>query len=140
MKKINKIIKTTEKAQLVEIENKHYWVPKKFISNGQVDDEEFKLEAVENNKIKIKAPFEDYSEKSVKLILKLRVDDMEKEKFMFLPKLLIDIQDDIIQIEEWFWKKKCEEIIREEIEYQKQFGEVDESGIEILGLNQIQDF
>ena len=140
MKKIDKIIKTTEKAQLVKIENKRYWVPKKFISNGHVNDKEFKLEAVDNNKIGIKVPFEDYSEKSVKLILKLRVDDVEKEKFMFLTKLLIDIQDDIIQIEEWFWKKKCEEIIREEIEYQKQFGEVDESGIEILGLDQIQDF
>lgn len=137
MKKIDKIIKTTEKAQLVEIENKRYWVPKKFISNGQINDEEFKLEPVDNSKIGIKVPFEDYSEKSIKLNLKLRVDDVEKEKFMFLPKLLIDIQDDIIQIEEWFWKKKCEEIIQEEIEYQKQFEEVDESGIEILGLDLI---
>ena len=58
--------------------------------------EEFKIKPIVKNKIGIKVPFEDYSEKSVKLILKLRVDDVRKRNFMFLSKLCIDIQDDII--------------------------------------------
>ena len=62
MKTIDRVIKTTEKAHLVEIANKRYWIPNKFIEDDQVNDSDFKMKEVEIPKVKIKAKIEDYTD------------------------------------------------------------------------------
>lgn len=133
MRKIDRILKETERAKLVEIAEKKYWIPNKHIEGNMVDDEAFELTELELKLVKIKSKHEDYSEKAFKLILTMVVGDEEKEKFIFLPKSKAKFENGFIITEKWLFDNSINKAIEDEIEYQKKFVDVDEETIQITG-------
>lgn len=133
MKKIDKILKETERAKLVEIAEKKYWIPNKHIKDNRVDDEAFALTELKSTFVKIKAKHKDYSEKAFKLILTMVVEDEEKEKFIFLPKSKAKFEDGAIITEKWLFDNAINKAIYDEFEFQKNKGDVDEEMIKLIG-------
>ncbi len=128
MKKIDKILKETERAKLVLIDNKKYWIPNKHIQNDSVDDEEFKLEELIEEKMKIKVEISEHSERSYKVQLQLDIEGHKKEKLGFLPKSKVNIENECIVIEPFFWNSMITGIFDSEIEYQNKFQKLGKKG------------
>ncbi|MFK7102217.1 hypothetical protein V3471_14705 [Flavobacterium oreochromis] len=124
------IKKETEKALLIQTEDKLCWMPKSKINIGASSffiDEEFynKLEDITDKQsvkfIKFHTKNENYNSNTLKVFLKIKREDYEIEKFMFLPLSQIkEITDDFIIIPEWIYDNSKNAIIEKEINFVKE--------------------
>ena len=120
-----KIVKETEKAILLEIENKTFWFPKSKIN---VSDDSIEMEKtffddttkkeVKEAQVQVFLLPEDYSEKVYKLNVPIEKGTYKTEKFVFVPKSKItEIKSDSVIFPKWIWDKSLEEILNKEVEY-----------------------
>ncbi|POR17418.1 hypothetical protein BWK57_14145 [Flavobacterium columnare] len=124
------IKKETEKAYLIETEDKLSWIPKSKINMGNssffIDEELYnKLEDIREKQkvrfIKFFTKSEKYNENTIKCFLSLKIEDYEMEKFMFLPISQIKEQtEEYIIIPEWIFHNSKNSIIEKEIDYVKE--------------------
>ena len=106
-----KIVKETEKAILLEIENKTFWFPKSFY------EDTIKKE-VKEAQVQVFLLPEDYSEKVYKLNVPIEKGTYKTEKFIFVPKSKVtEIKSDSVIFPKWIWDKSLEEILNQEVEY-----------------------
>ena len=120
-----KIVKETEKAILLEIENKTFWFPKSKIN---VSDDSIEMEKtffddttkkeVKEAQVQVFLLPEDYSEKVYKLNVLIEKGTYKTEKFVFVPKSKVtEIKSDSVIFPKWIWDKSLEEILNKEVEY-----------------------
>lgn len=120
-----KIVKETEKAILLEIENKTFWFPKSKIN---VSDDSIEMEKtffddttkkeVKEAQVQVFLLPEDYSEKVYKLNVPIEIGTYKTEKFVFVPKSKVtEIKSDSVIFPKWIWDKSLEEILNKEVEY-----------------------
>ena len=120
-----KIVKETEKAILLEIENKTFWFPKSKIN---VSDDSIEMEKtffddttkkeVKEAQVQVFLLPEDYSEKVYKLNVPIEKGTYKTEKFVFVPKSKVtEIKSDSVIFPKWIWDKSLEEILNKEVEY-----------------------
>ena len=120
-----KIVKETEKAILLEIENKTFWFPKSKIN---VSDDSIEMEKtffddttkkeVKEAQVQVFLLPEDYSEKVYKLNVPIEKGTYKTEKFIFVPKSKVtEIKSDSVIFPKWIWDKSLEEILNQEVEY-----------------------
>lgn len=120
-----KIVKETEKAILLEIENKTFWFPKSKIN---VSDNSIEMEKtffddttkkeVKEAQVQVFLLPEDYSEKVYKLNVPIEKGTYKTEKFVFVPKSKVtEIKSDSVIFPKWIWDKSLEEILNKEVEY-----------------------
>lgn len=120
-----KIVKETEKAILLEIENKTFWFPKSKISvnadsieiEKTIYDEITNKEVVEKQ-VQVFLKVEDYTEKVYKLILPIEKGTYKTEKFVFIPKSKVkELKDDSVIFPKWIWEKSINEVLEKEVEF-----------------------
>lgn len=120
-----KIVKETEKAILLEIENKTFWFPKSKISvnadsieiEKTIYDEITNKEVVEKQ-VQVFLKVEDYSEKVYKLILPIEKGTYKAEKFVFIPKSKVkELKDDSVIFPKWIWEKSINEVLEKEVDF-----------------------
>ena len=120
-----KIVKETEKAILLEIENKTFWFPKSKIN---VSDDSIEMEKtffddttkkeVKEAQVQVFLLPEDYSEKVYKLNVPIEKGTYKTEKFVFVPKSKVtELKSDSVIFPKWIWDKSLEEILNKEVEY-----------------------
>lgn len=121
-----KEIHRTPKAILVEIENSKYWFP---LSKIEINSEVLEIDTkiFENKKfinengldsVKIFFKVEDYSEKVYKIVVKIKRENFESDKFIFIPKSQAEtIEDDFLIVPKWVWDEKVNQIKKQEYEY-----------------------
>lgn len=120
-----KIVKETEKAILLEIENKTFWFPKSKIN---VSDDSIEMEKtffddttkkeVKEAQVQVFLLPEDYSKKVYKLNVPIEKGTYKTEKFVFVPKSKVtEIKSDSVIFPKWIWDKSLEEILNKEVEY-----------------------
>ena len=120
-----KTIKETPKALLIEIDGKKYWFQ---LSKIEIKDDCIEIpkyiyeEAMEKEVkvacVKVFAPLEDYSEKVFKLVVGIKKEAYEAEKFVFVPKnTVVENLSDYVVFPKWIWEKSLEEILDKEVKY-----------------------
>lgn len=120
-----KQIKETEKALLLEIENKNFWFPKSkitvnkdFIEMDRTFYEDTTKNEVKEAQVQVFLLPEDYSEKVYKLNVPIEKGTYKTEKFIFVPKSKVsEVKNDSIIFPKWIWEKSLEEILEKEVEY-----------------------
>lgn len=125
IKKTCEKITETPKAILLKIEEKNYWFPKSKISLSgnivEIEKEFFeKSTAIEIKEelVEIFLNFEDYSDKVYKLIVPIKKDTYEAEKFIFIPKSKVkELKVESAIIPKWIWEKSLEDMLDKEVEY-----------------------
>ncbi len=123
-KKCEKITETP-KAILLKIDEKNYWFPKSKItlSGDTVEMEKEFFEKttevdIKEELVEIFLTFEDYSEKVYKLIVPIKKDSFEAEKFIFIPKSRVkEIKKESAIVQKWVWERSVEEMLDKEVEY-----------------------
>lgn len=120
-----KKITETDKALLLEIENKNFWfakskvtINKDFIEmNKTFYDDTIKKE-IKEAQIQVYLLPEDYSEKVYKFNVSIEKGTYKTIKFIFVPKSKVsELKDDSIIFPKWIWKKSIEEILNKEVDY-----------------------
>ncbi|WP_134344394.1 hypothetical protein [Flavobacterium psychrophilum] len=119
------IIKKTEKALLLEIEGKKYWfqlskidIKKDYIEIPQDIYDNAMTNEVKVDCVKIFASFEDYSEKVFKLIVQIKKETYEADKFIFVPKAtVVENASDYVVFPKWIWDKSINEILEKEVSF-----------------------
>lgn len=120
-----KQIKETEKALLLEIENKNFWFPKSkvtvnkdFIEMDRTFYEDTTKKEVKEAQVQVFLLPEDYSEKVYKLNVPIEKGTYKTEKFVFVPKSKVnEIKSDSVIFPKWIWDKSLEDILNQEVEY-----------------------
>ena len=120
-----KIVKETEKAILLEIENKTFWFPKSKINvsddsieMGKTFFDDTSKKEVKEAQVQVFLLPEDYSEKVYKLNVPIEKGTYKTEKFVFVPKSKVtEIKSDSVIFPKWIWDKSLEEILNKEVEY-----------------------
>lgn len=120
-----KIIKETEKAILLDIENKPFWFPKSKItvSDNSIEMDQTYFEdttqkEVQEVQVQVFLVPEDYSEKVYKLNIPIEKGTYKTEKFVFIPKSkVVEIKDDSVIFPKWIWDKSVKDILDKEVEY-----------------------
>lgn len=120
-----KIVKETEKAILLEIENKTFWFPKSKINvsddsieMGKTFFDDTTKKEVKEAQVQVFLLPEDYSEKVYKLNVPIEKGTYKTEKFVFVPKSKVtEIKSDSVIFPKWIWDKSLEEILNKEVEY-----------------------
>ena len=120
-----KQIKETDKALLLEIENKNLWFPKSkvivnkdFIEMDRSFYEDTIKKEVKEAQVQVFLLPEDYSEKVYKLNVPIEKGTYKTEKFVFVPKSKVtEIKSDSVIFPKWIWDKSLEEILNQEVEY-----------------------
>jgi hypothetical protein len=134
--------KETEKAYLIKINNDLFWFAKSkvIIENGILE----MTEEIFNNKTKLESNesmiiintlVEDYSESSFKIILKIKKEEYQAEKFMFLPKSKIkEFTENSLTLPKWVYDRSLKEILKKECEFynEKYTKEIEPDDYEVL--------
>ena len=118
-------ITETPKAFLLKIDEKNYWFPKsKIILSGktvEMEKEFFEKSTateIKEELVEIFLSFEDYSDKVYKLIVPIKKDTYEAEKFIFIPKSKVkELKLESAIIPKWIWEKSIEDMLDKEVEY-----------------------
>lgn len=120
-----KIVKETEKAILLEIENKKFWfsLSKITVSADSIEMEKTFFENTTKNEVKEKQVqvfliAENYSDKVYKLIIPIEKGTYKAEKFIFIPKSKVkEIKEDSVIFPKWIWEKSINEVLEKEVEF-----------------------
>lgn len=147
---IKRVIRETAKAKLVEFKEieGEYWCGNKIIKNNQVDDDKYTLKNTlikEKLRVSFEEDIEEFSEKSLKtkvLISYTDEDDeeMENEKFIFLPKSMVLVLNETeLEVEKWIWDKAKEEAIEREAQHLRENEDWDgrESHLKLTGFEEV---